>query len=72
MFRKKELAMAQKGLAESGIHIKPENRGKFTSYCKGLGYDGVTSECIAKGKKSKNPATRKRSVFAQNARSWGK
>lgn len=28
-----------------GIHIKPENRGKFTEYCGGK----VTSECIARG-----------------------
>ena len=48
----------------SGIHIKKENRGKFTDYCGGK----VTSECIAKGKNSSNPAIRKRATFAQNAR----
>lgn len=48
------------------IHIKKANRGKFTKYCGG----NVTSECIAKGKKSNDPAVRKRATFAQNARKW--
>lgn len=53
--------------AEGGkIHIKPENRGKFTKYCGGK----VTSECIAKGKRSNDPAVRKRATFAANARKW--
>ena len=50
----------------SGIHIKKENRGKFTDYCGGK----VTSECIAKGKSSSNPTIRKRATFAANARKW--
>ena len=58
--------------SKSGIHIKPENRGKFTAWCKSQGYKGVTNECISKGKNSKNPATRKRATFAQSARSWNK
>lgn len=48
------------------IHIKKANRGKFTEYCGGK----VTSECIAKGKRSSDPAVRKRAVFAQNARKF--
>lgn len=48
------------------IHIKSENRGKFTKYCGGK----VTSECIAKGKRSSDPAVRKRATFAANARKW--
>ena len=52
----------------SGIHIKKENRGKFTDYCGGK----VTSECIARGKASSNPAIRKRATFAQNSRHWSK
>ena len=54
------------------IKIKPENRGKFTEYCKRKGYKGVTDKCIAEGKKSKNPTTRKRATFAKNAKSWGR
>lgn len=48
------------------IHIKKKNRGKFTEYCGGK----VTSECIARGKNSPNPAIRKRATFAANARKW--
>lgn len=48
----------------SGIHIKEKNKGKFTSWCGGK----VTSECIAKGKRSSNPTIRKRATFADNAR----
>ena len=48
------------------IHIKKENRGKFTEYCGGK----VTSECIARGKNSSDPAIRKRATFADNARKW--
>lgn len=50
------------------IHIKKANRGKFTDYCGGK----VTSECIARGKASPNPAIRKRATFAANSRSWSK
>lgn len=55
-------------LAKSGIHIKKKNRGKFTSWCGGK----VTSECIARGKRSSNPAVRKRATFAANSRKWAK
>ena len=48
------------------IHIKKENRGKFTDYCGGK----VTNECIQRGLNSPNPLTRKRANFARNARGW--
>lgn len=48
------------------IHIKKANRGKFTKYCGGK----VTSECIARGKRSSSPTVRKRATFAANARKW--
>lgn len=48
------------------IHIKRKNRGKFTDYCGGK----VTSECIARGKRSSSPTIRKRATFAANARKW--
>ena len=51
-----------------GIHIKKQNRGKFTEYCGGE----VTQKCIDKAKKSKNPTLRKRATFASNARAWSK
>ena len=46
------------------IHIKKENRGKFTEYCNGK----VTTECIRSGKNSPDPKIRKRATFADNAR----
>ena len=60
------LAMANYAAYGGKIHIKKSNRGKFTKYCGGK----VTSECIAKGKRSSDPAVRKRAVFAQNARKF--
>ena len=48
------------------IHIKKENRGKFTDYCGGK----VTSECIQRGKNSPDPKIRKRATFAANSRKW--
>lgn len=50
------------------IHIKEENKGKFTKYCKGK----VTQECIDKGKNSSDPKIRKRATFAANVRKWQK
>lgn len=52
--------------AESGIHIKPENRGKFNATKKRT---GKTTEELTH---SKNPVTRKRAIFAQNAAKWNK
>ena len=51
--------------AEGGrIHIKPENRGKFTETKRRT---GKTTEELTH---SKNPVTRKRAIFSQNARKW--
>lgn len=46
------------------IFIKPENRGKFTETKKRT---GKTTEELTH---SKNPITRKRAIFAQNAKKW--
>lgn len=51
---------------KGGIHIKKENRGKFTEYCDGK----VTQECIDKAKDSNNKKLIKRAVFAENSRKW--
>lgn len=48
----------------SGIHIKPENKGKFTATKKATGKS--TEELTH----SKNPITKKRAIFAQNAAKW--
>lgn len=48
------------------IHIKPENRGKFTETKRRT---GKTTEELTH---SKNPLTRKRAIFALNSRHWNK
>jgi len=50
----------------SNIEIKPENKGKFTATKKATGKS--TEELTH----SKNPLTRKRAIFAQNAKKWAK
>lgn len=47
-----------------GIHINPANKGKFTATKKAT---GKTTEELTH---SKNPLTRKRAIFAQNAAKW--
>ena len=51
---------------EESIEIKPENKGKFTATKKATGKS--TEELTH----SKNPLTRKRAIFAQNAKRWSK
>jgi len=46
------------------IYIKPANRGKFNATKKRT---GKTTEELTH---SKNPLTRKRAIFAQNAKKW--
>lgn len=48
------------------IHINPANRGKFNAL---KARTGKTTEELTH---SKNPLTRKRAIFAQNARKWNK
>lgn len=47
-----------------GIHINPKNKGKFTATKKKTGKS--TEELTH----SKNPLTKKRAIFAQNAKKW--
>lgn len=49
---------------DSGIHINPKNKGKFNALKKRT---GKTTEQLTH---SKNPLTRKRAIFAQNAKKW--
>ncbi len=51
---------------KGGIYIKPENRGKFNETKKRT---GKTTEELTH---SKNPLTRRRAIFAQNAKRWHK
>lgn len=56
---------SRRTLATGGsIHIKPENRGKFTAT---MQRTGKSAEELSH---SKNPLTRKRAIFALNARKW--
>ena len=50
---------------DSGIHIKPSHRGRFTRYLKS--HPGMTAE---KAKHSKSAAVRKMATFALNTRKW--
>ena len=52
--------------SKSGIHINPKNRGKFNATKKRT---GKTTEQLTH---IKNPKTRKRAIFAQNAAKWNK
>lgn len=52
------------GEGKSGIHIDPDNEGKFNATKKRTGKS--TEELTH----SKNPLTRKRAIFAQNAKKW--
>jgi hypothetical protein len=60
----------RKPKGKSGIKIKPSKVGTFTAWCKRNGFASVTSACIAKGKKAKSGAIRKKATFAGNARRW--
>jgi len=51
-------------LEDSSINIKPENKGKFTQTKK------RTHKSTEELTHSKNPLTRKRAIFAQNAKKW--
>lgn len=65
--RKANQPVGHKSLEEeSGIHINPENKGKFNATKERTGKS--TEELTH----SKNPLTRKRAIFAQNARRWSK
>ncbi len=60
-----ESAAAQRGYASGGkIHIKPENRGKFTALKKRTGHSASWF------KEHGTPAQKKMAVFALNARKW--
>lgn len=55
-----------KAIINETIEIDPENKGKFTATKKRT---GKSTEDLTH---SKNPLTRKRAIFAQNAKKWNK
>lgn len=58
------LAARKQAKLKENIDIKPENKGKFNATKKRTGKS--TEELTH----SKNPLTRKRAIFAQNAKKW--
>lgn len=62
--KKKKYSIRNTYASGGSIHIKPENRGKFTETMRRT---GKTAEEL---KHSSNPLTRKRATFAINARKW--
>lgn len=63
---KNMMAKSWKGNMEEEIHIDKENKGKFNATKKRTGKS--TEELTH----SKNPLTKKRAIFAQNAAKWSK
>lgn len=57
--------MIKRGKGLGDITINPKNKGTFTKYCKSMGFESVTCECIQKGLESDNDLTRKRANFAK-------
>lgn len=64
------MAEKKKVAKKKTIKIKPSKVGSFTAWCKRNGFKGVTSECIAAGKRAKSAAIRKKANFAGNARKF--
>jgi oligoendopeptidase F len=54
------------------INIKKSNRAKLRKSAKTRKGSKIPVAKLRKMKASKNPSTRKRAVFALNARRWGK
>lgn len=60
--KKKWIQKATKSMKRRGT------TGTFTAWCKRQGYASVTAACIAKGKRSRSAAIRKKANFAANVR----
>lgn len=57
-----------------GIHIKPENKGKFTKKAKaaGMGVQAFASKVLSAPEGKYSASTRKQANFARNAAGWKK
>jgi len=60
------------GGGKSPIKIKASNAGKLRAAAGAKKGRPIPAAKLAALAKSKNPATRRRAVFAQNARKWAK
>lgn len=56
----------------SGIHIKKENRGKFTASAKKAGQSVQEHARSVLNNPNATPLQRKRANFARNAKAWSK
>ena len=67
-------AMAHAGYLNKGggIHIKPENKGKFTAKAKGAGMGVQAYARKVLADPNADPATKKQANFARNAAAWHK
>ena len=56
---------------KSGIHIKPENKGKFTKKAKAAGktVQQMAADALKPGSKA-SAETKKQANFARNAKKW--
>lgn len=57
-------------MALHGIHIKPSHKGLLHKDLGKKAGSKLSAGDLAKAKRSKNPAERKRATFAENARHW--
>ena len=62
--------MAADSKKKNPIKIKPENRGKFTAWCKDHGHDSANAACEEEGLASKLASVRKMANFSRNAKKW--
>ncbi len=57
-------------MAFHGIHIQPSHKGRLHADLGKKPGEKLSASDLAKAKRSKNPAERKRATFAENARHW--
>lgn len=56
----------------SKIHIKPENKGKFTASAKAAGHSVQQHASAVLADPNASPTQKKRANFARNAAKWNK
>jgi len=56
----------------SGIHIKPQNKGKFTAYANSKGESVQQAASSVLSNPNASPTLKKRANFARNASKWNK
>ena len=59
-------------MAKSGIHIRPENRGKFTASSKRAGQSVQAHAKSVLANPNASTKEKQRANFARNARKWRK